>query len=286
LFIQFTAAAQYKYVYYLDKDFGSVSKDKAFMIGRGFYESSGSFRLECFSINDNFLFITAHFTDSTLSTLNGSFQSFARGGHKENVGTYVNNIEEGAWTKWNEKDQLTDSSWYVNGKPKYWKQFEYYDGGLFNLKLTDYSSNEYWSISYNDKANITSEAYFMGDKGIVKNYSEGKIVIDTVYSRVEREATFEGGDKGWIDWLGAKLVIMDMSKFKAPEGKYTVIVKFIVGKKGEIRDVRVETDPGYGMGDEAVRIISSSPKWIPALQYGKPVNAYRRQPLTFSIESE
>jgi len=38
------------------------------------------------------------------------------------------------------------------------------------------------------------------------------------------------------------------------------------------------------MEQEAIRVISHSKrKWIPAVQYGHNVNAYRRQPITFLI---
>lgn len=39
----------------------------------------------------------------------------------------------------------------------------------------------------------------------------------------------------------------------APTGVYQVIVRFIVGKDGEIRDVVAETNHGYGMEEEAVK---------------------------------
>jgi hypothetical protein len=38
------------------------------------------------------------------------------------------------------------------------------------------------------------------------------------------------------------------------------------------------------MEEEVVRILKKSPKWSPAIQNGKPVKAYRRQPVTFMIE--
>ena len=40
------------------------------------------------------------------------------------------------------------------------------------------------------------------------------------------------------------------------------------------------------MESEVMRIIRKSPKWAPALQNGRTVNAYRKQPVTFQIEEE
>jgi protein TonB len=72
----------------------------------------------------------------------------------------------------------------------------------------------------------------------------------------------------------------------APEGTYTVMVQFVVDKEGVPSDVRALTNFGYGMEEEAIRVIRKGPKWIPAIQNGRQVKAYRRQPITFRVESE
>ena len=75
-------------------------------------------------------------------------------------------------------------------------------------------------------------------------------------------------------------------KKKAPAGTYTVVIRFIVNKDGRIRSIEPETSFGYGMEEEVMRIIKKGPKWIPAMQNGRPVNAYRRQPVTFMVEEK
>jgi protein TonB len=40
------------------------------------------------------------------------------------------------------------------------------------------------------------------------------------------------------------------------------------------------------MEEEVVRIIKKGPKWKPAVQNGKLVNAYRRQPVTFVVSGK
>jgi protein TonB len=65
-----------------------------------------------------------------------------------------------------------------------------------------------------------------------------------------------------------------------------VVVRFIVNKDGEISDISAETNLGHGMEQEVIRLIKTSPKWIPASQYGRKVNAYRRQPVTFQIDEK
>jgi hypothetical protein len=100
----------------------------------------------------------------------------------------------------------------------------------------------------------------------------------------EREAEFPGGASAWINLMSKKVNSKVPIKKGAPNGTYPVIVRFIVHKDGTVSDVRAETSFGYGMEEEAIRVMEKSPKWIPAVHYNKPVDAYRRQPLTFVVQ--
>lgn len=103
---------------------------------------------------------------------------------------------------------------------------------------------------------------------------------------VETEASYPGGNVSWIKYLEKKLDADIPVKNKAPVGKYTAFVQFIVDKDGSVSNVKPVTNFGYGMEEEVVRVIEGSGKWVPAIQNGKPVNAYRRQPITFMIDDK
>ena len=104
---------------------------------------------------------------------------------------------------------------------------------------------------------------------------------------MEREAEFPGGSQAWIRYLGRNLNAYIPVKKKAPVGTYQVIVQFIVAKNGKVKDITAETTHGFGMEEEVIRIIKEGPKWVPAMQDGHPVNAYKRQPIIFVVsESE
>jgi protein TonB len=107
-----------------------------------------------------------------------------------------------------------------------------------------------------------------------------------IFEKVEKEAEFPGGEAQWRRYLEKNLNANVPIDNGAPEGTYTVIVKFIVSKDGSISDVQAETNFGYGMEDEAVKQIKRGPKWTPALQNGRNVNAYRRQPITFVVQEQ
>ena len=109
---------------------------------------------------------------------------------------------------------------------------------------------------------------------------------DTTFSKVEVEADFPGGVSGWRKYLENNLNADVPAKKRAPAGTYMVIIKFIVEKNGAVSNITPETNLGYGMEKEVVRVIKNGPEWTPAMQDGRFVRAYRRQPVTFLISEK
>ena len=123
---------------------------------------------------------------------------------------------------------------------------------------------------------------------------EGKQIVEEkkeedenkIFDKVEIEASFPGGDGKWRQYLERNANGQVATDNGAPEGTYTTVVQFVVDKEGNISDVRALTSHGYGMEDEAMRVIRKGPKWTPAVQNGRQVKAYRKQPITFQVQSE
>lgn len=107
-----------------------------------------------------------------------------------------------------------------------------------------------------------------------------------VFTQAEVEASFPGGTENWRKYIAKNLKPNVPVKNGAPIGIYTVVVRFIVSKEGLIKDIAAETNLGYGMEQEVIRVIKNGPKWIPAQQNGRMVNAYRMQPITFVVQDQ
>jgi periplasmic protein TonB len=105
-----------------------------------------------------------------------------------------------------------------------------------------------------------------------------------VCKKVDKEADFKGGVNEWRNYLTHNLDASIPIENNAPHGTYEVLVKFIVNKDGSITNVTPLTHFGYGMENEAVRIIKRGPKWIPASQNGQYVKSYKIQPVTFVLQ--
>ena len=104
-----------------------------------------------------------------------------------------------------------------------------------------------------------------------------------VWTKVEKEAEFPGGDKAWSKFLLNNLNGQVPLDHEAPAGKYTVWIQFIVDREGYVSDLKALSNQGYGMEEEAIRVLKKVPKWHPALQNGRNVKAYRKQPITFVV---
>ena len=123
---------------------------------------------------------------------------------------------------------------------------------------------------------------------------EGKQIVEEkkeddenkIFDKVEIEAKFPGGDGKWRQYLERNCNAQVATDNGAPEGTYTTVVQFVVDKEGNISDVKAMTNHGYGMEEEAVRVIKKGPNWTPAVQNGRQVKAYRKQPITFQVTGE
>jgi protein TonB len=106
---------------------------------------------------------------------------------------------------------------------------------------------------------------------------------DKIFEAVDEEAYFPGKEEGWINFLVQNLNPSTPVDNGAPAGTYTVYIQFVVDLDGKLSAIKSLTKHGYGMEAEVMRILRKSPPWIPAVQAGKPVRAYRKQPVTFQV---
>ena len=72
--------------------------------------------------------------------------------------------------------------------------------------------------------------------------------------------------------------------FKYPEGNIDfkgkkIYVTFIVEKDGSLTDIKILRDAGHGTGDEALRVLKSSPKWNPGKHKGEIIRVLFSLPI-------
>ena len=102
----------------------------------------------------------------------------------------------------------------------------------------------------------------------------------------QEPATFPGGKEGWLQFLHTTCNTDKIIDKGSPPGVYAVKLSFIVDKDGDVRDVKALNDPGYGTKEDAMRVLLSSPKWVPAKLNGKSVVYRNTLKITYVISEE
>jgi TonB-dependent SusC/RagA subfamily outer membrane receptor len=110
--------------------------------------------------------------------------------------------------------------------------------------------------------------------------------LDKIFTKTEIEPSFEGGDDEWRKYL-MKNLNPDISVNEGwKAGTYTVIIQFIVHIDGTLSDVTTTNYKNSKTAQHCIDLIKQSPNWKSAIQNGRPVNAYRKQPITFVVEGD
>ncbi|MDR1273539.1 MAG: energy transducer TonB [Odoribacteraceae bacterium] len=111
-------------------------------------------------------------------------------------------------------------------------------------------------------------------------------VVDSIFfsGSVEQQPTFIGGDRAMRSWIGKRLRYPSIAEQNGVQG--VVIVQFVIGSKGEIRDVSVARSADPSLDEEAIRMVSAMPDWLPGRQGGVPVPVRFSMPVTFKLQAQ
>ncbi len=115
------------------------------------------------------------------------------------------------------------------------------------------------------------------------------IVFEKVYPNpvpfqlVEVKPSFNGGDTNeFALWIKTNMVYPEVAKKERIQGR--TLLNFIITPEGELTDVSVLRSSGdVRLDDEAVRVVSSSPKWEPGKQFGQAVPVSYSFPVYFQL---
>ncbi|MET0391979.1 MAG: energy transducer TonB, partial [Chitinophagaceae bacterium] len=134
---------------------------------------------------------------------------------------------------------------------------------------------------YNDTLGVDKEDKYENGRLTERIFAADR-KRDTTHYPDDREAHFtaSGDEKDWRKYIEKSLKFPDRATNLGKGG--SVYVSFVIAPDGKVKDIRIVRSAEFSLDKEAVRVIASSPDWIPASQHGRNVNAYRRQPFTFA----
>lgn len=114
---------------------------------------------------------------------------------------------------------------------------------------------------------------------IFKPPDKDKPVKTTRYRVVEEMPIFNGGTEAMYKWIQKNISYPELERSMGIGG--TVHLEFVVTRNGDITDVKILRGVTDNIDEEAVRVISSMPKWKPGKQGNKKVDVYFTIPIKF-----
>ncbi|MDH5382609.1 MAG: energy transducer TonB, partial [Cyclobacteriaceae bacterium] len=123
-------------------------------------------------------------------------------------------------------------------------------------------------------------------ENIEKGNSQGESsrfgeTTDEIFTIVEDPAMPEGGYESFYKYIQTNMLYPETARNNNIEGR--VFIQFVVDTDGSITQVQAVKGIGAGCDEEAIRVISGSPKWKPAYQRGITVKQRIVLPITFKL---
>lgn len=99
---------------------------------------------------------------------------------------------------------------------------------------------------------------------------------------VEEKPKFMGGDENtFTKWVHERIVYSDLAKENGIQGR--VVLTFLLDADGYVKNVTVLRGLDPSIDKEAVRVVSSSPRWTPGRQRDRNVKVRYNFPINFQI---
>lgn len=102
------------------------------------------------------------------------------------------------------------------------------------------------------------------------------------FQLVEEKPKFNGGDANeFSKWVNSRLNYPEIAKENGVQGRVTL--QFTVNADGTVSNVKVLRGVDSSLDAEAVRVVSSSPKWTPGRQRDRAVKVTYTFPVIFQL---
>ncbi len=133
-----------------------------------------------------------------------------------------------------------------------------------------------------DQTIVLTESDTKKDVKVVASAPQTVVSDDQTFSVVEQMPEYPGGMRAGLEFMARNLRYPTKAREAGKQGR--VIVQFVVRKDGSLSDFKVLCPVDPWLDAEAIRVISTMPKWKPGMQEGKPVSVKFTLPVTFMLE--
>jgi len=152
------------------------------------------------------------------------------------------------------------------------------------IKVTDVLNIVEDDVEIEDELIIEdAEADQQMEIDIVEFTEEEEVIEEEVFFIVEDMPDFQGkGQEGFRTYISKNLKYPEIAAENGISGK--VYVQFAVNKNGKVVDAIVVRSVDPALDKEAIRVVMSSPEWMPGKQRGKPVKVQFTFPINFVLQ--
>jgi TonB family protein len=229
----------------------------------------------------------------------GTYTSYYLNGNKKQSTNYSEFMPIGLHQEWYENGNKKLEGEYLNNISKF---------------VGNYKINQFWDENNVQKV-VDGNGFFYEKneksvtEGVIKNgykdgewkenhtdsyqileiYSEGKFIsgvntdsdgIVVNYTEMEQKPEPVDGITHFYKYIGSNFNYTKASKLHKIKGR--IVLSFIVEKDGTLAEIRVIKGLGFGLDEEAVRVVSSYKKWIPGSQRGRKVRVMYSLPINLT----
>lgn len=275
---------------YLDSLWNEVTKENYdyYRIVKEYHIKQKEYKI-CDYYKDNILKTTATVSKRNNGSYIGNKTAYYRNGNKKNITNYVKGDPLGKITDYYENGNLKEegeNTGNYDEPGKYYKLLQFWDenknhividgNGIYFFSDNEFSSKGEYKNGYkngffevkNLKKNITFK-----DK-----YKDGNFIKGTRISADNTKSTYvvfeikshpKKGMQHLYDYIRKNFVKSEESIFNNVQGN--IYINFVVDKDGKITNPLILQSLGYGLDEEAIRLLLKYGDWIPGELRGKKV---------------
>lgn len=114
---------------------------------------------------------------------------------------------------------------------------------------------------------------------------KSKTTKEEVYTFVEQPPQFPGGEEALAKYLSKNIRYPKAAQEKNISG--VVYVQYVVDQDGYVTDVHtIGKNLGFGLNEEAVRVVKAMPQWAPGMQNKRRVSVQYNLPIRFALDAQ
>lgn len=223
--------------------------------------------------------------------------NYYENGNKKQESNYIDNNLNGKQVEWYENGDIKaekEISWDSQNKNSITKIMQFWNKDKQQTVIDGNGQYEDSDENIYEKGSIRlgkKEGVWEG-KNLKQNYSFSEIYRDGEfisgisadkdnnkhpYKILMEKADYKNGMQDFYRFVGKNYRTPSVQGLK---GK--VYITFIVEADGNLSDFKILKDIGHGTGEEAIRVLKKSEKWIPGKMRGMPARVSYSLPITIS----